>query len=72
MISVAPKKYDRTLKNVSAGRLQIEGLQIQKLSRFRVLIEISSGIISSYDIQRYVSNAQAYDELSGRKVCYET
>jgi hypothetical protein len=51
---------------VSAGRLQE---QRRELSWILVLVKMLGfgTIISSYDIQRYISNDQAYEKLLGSK-----
>jgi hypothetical protein len=67
-------KHDRTTAQrtklfVSARRLQELRSQTRKLSWVRVSVKILGlGIIIIFcDIQRYVSNDQAYDKLSGNK-----
>jgi hypothetical protein len=57
----------RTKLFVSVGRLQEQMLKIRKLSWVRFPVKIVLGIIIFYDIQRYVSNDEAYDKLSDNK-----
>jgi hypothetical protein len=66
-------KHDRgteaiTKLFVSAGRIQDKRLKTRKLPWVRVPVKmLCLVIIICPDIQRYVSNDQAYDKLSGNK-----